>query len=204
MDSEPEAVELSEFQLARLEEQERRRAAASAERARRRARAAISDLARSNDFRWFVTLTLDRERIDRYDVREITRRVNHWLDNQVRRAGLKYVLVPEHHKDGAVHFHGLFNDALEARDSGHRDGEGHRIFNLPAWSLGFTTAIELYGDRRRAIGYVCKYIGKEAVKVGGRWYYSGGDLQKPSVETLDADYAAMGGGASPSTGLWPG
>ncbi|MFQ7854076.1 MAG: hypothetical protein ACLRIS_01925 [Flavonifractor plautii] len=56
--------------------------------------------------------------MNRYDVREVTRHLNHWLDNQVRRKGLAYVLVPERHKDGAIHFHGFFNDALEARDSG--------------------------------------------------------------------------------------
>ena len=64
------------------------------------------------------TLTLDPARVNRYDVREVTRHLNHWLDNQVRRKGLAYVLVPERHKDGAIHFHGFFNDALEARDSG--------------------------------------------------------------------------------------
>ncbi len=63
-------------------------------------------------------LTLDPARVNRYDVREVTRHLNHWLDNQVRRKGLAYVLVPERHKDGAIHFHGFFNDALEARDSG--------------------------------------------------------------------------------------
>lgn len=115
----------------------------------------------------------------------ITRRLNTWLDNQVRRHGLAYVLVPERHKDGAIHFHGFFNDAVKAVDSGHRDREGHPVYNLPAWSLGFTTAIELYGDYHAAVGYVCKYIGKQGDKPGGRWYYSGGDLQRPAVEFAD-------------------
>ena len=85
-------------------------------RAVRRARAQVRDIALCTPFRWFVTLTLDPARVNRYDVREVTRHLNHWLDNQVRRKGLAYVLVPERHKDGAIHFHGFFNDALEARD----------------------------------------------------------------------------------------
>lgn len=87
-------------------------------RAVRRARAQVRDIALCTPFRWFVTLTLDPARVNRYDVREVTRHLNHWLDNQVRRKGLAYVLVPERHKDGAIHFHGFFNDALEARDNG--------------------------------------------------------------------------------------
>ena len=62
--------------------------ACSNERAMRRARAQVRDLALCTPFRWFVTLTLDRARVDRYDMKEITRHLNHWLDNQVRRRGL--------------------------------------------------------------------------------------------------------------------
>ena len=162
-------------------EQER----ASLDRSMRRARAQVRDLALTNPFRWFVTLTLDQAKVDRYDMAAITRKLNTWLDNQVRRHGLAYVLVPERHKDGAIHFHGFFNDAVKAVFSGHRDREGHPVYNLPAWSLGFTTAIELYGDYHAAVGYVCKYIGKQGEKPGGRWYYSGGALQRPQVSFAD-------------------
>lgn len=147
----------------------------------------MRELALANDLGLFVTLTLDGSVIDRYDMAAITKRLNVWLDNQVRRRGLAYVLVPERHKDGAIHFHGLFNDALEVVDSGHTDKEGHTIYNLPRWSLGFTTAIRLYGDREKAIGYVTKYIGKQGEKPGGRWYYSGGALCRPEVTYCDMD-----------------
>lgn len=173
------------------------------ERAQRRAKNAVRDLALSNDFRYFVTLTLDRQKVDRYDIAAITKKLRTWADNAVRRKGLKYVLVPELHKDGAVHFHGFFNDALPAVDSGTLSNGGkprkprsaserarllsdgwHVVYNLPSWTLGFTTAIELYGERRQAVAYVLKYISKAAStsgRIGGRWYYSGGDLQRPAV-----------------------
>lgn len=164
----------------------------SADRSMRRARAKLRDIARSTPFEWFVTFTLDRAKIDRYDVREITCKLNTWLDNRVRRRGLCYVLVPEHHKDGALHYHGLINGALNASmaDSGHSDAQGHRIYNLASWGYGFSTAIRLYGDYRRAVGYVCKYIGKQAEKIGGRWYYSGGKLGRPTVQRFIADFDA--------------
>ncbi len=155
------------------------------DRAQRRAKARVHVLAMANEFDWFVTLTLSSDKIDRYDMDAITRKLNVWLDNQVRRKGLRYVLVPERHKDGAIHFHGFFNDALPATDSGHTDRAGHPIFNLPGWTLGFSTAIRLYGSYRSAVGYVCKYIGKQGEKPGGRWYYSGGDLKEPVYKFVD-------------------
>lgn len=155
------------------------------ERSMRRARAKVRRLALANDFRWFVTLTLDQQKIDRYDMTVIVRKLSQWCSNQVKRKGLRYILVPERHKDGAIHFHGFFSDCLEAVPSGHTDKQGHMIYNLPGWTLGFTAAIEVYGDYASAVAYVCKYIGKQGEKPAGRWYYSGGALAEP--ETFYAD-----------------
>lgn len=157
-------------------------------RAQRRAKSAVRDLARANSFRFFVTLTFDRQRVDRWDDREVLRVTRNWLDNHVRRDGLAYVLVPERHKDGAIHFHGFFNGALSGVDSGHTTSRGQVIYNLPGWSWGFSTAIEVYGEYSAAVGYVCKYITKGTDKVGGRWYYHGGELARPMVEYCNAEW----------------
>ena len=155
--------------------------ASDIDRSMRRARSRVRRLALANDFRWFVTLTLSPEKVDRYDAAQVVRKLSAWCNNQVKRRGLKYILVPERHKDGALHFHGFFNDALEAVESGHTDKHGHMIYNLPGWTLGFTAAIATYGDYAGAVAYVCKYIGKQGDKPAGRWYYSGGDLAEPDV-----------------------
>jgi hypothetical protein len=155
------------------------------ERSMRRARAKVRKIALANPFKWFVTLTLSPEQIDRYDDGEVIKRLSQWCSNQVKRRGLAYVLVPERHKDGAIHFHGFFNNALDAVASGHYDEAGHMIYNLPQWTLGFTAAIEIYGDYPAAVAYVCKYIGKQGDKPGGRWYYSGGALATPEVAYVD-------------------
>lgn len=205
MELEGKAMETSAY----IRGEEERRAENQA-RAMRRARSRVRDLALTNDFEFFVTLTLDASRVNRYDIREVTRKMSQWCDNQVRRKGLKYILVPELHKDGAIHFHGFFNGALEAVDSGTMTRNGSRpkkprsarqraqmeaegyapVYNLPGWTLGFTTAIRLYGERTAAVGYVCKYISKAAQttgKIGGRWYYSGGDLKLPEVVFCNLD-----------------
>ena len=161
------------------------------ERAQRRARANVRRLALANDFRWFVTLTINPEKVDSYDSQACTRRLGQWLSNHVRRNGLRYVLVPERHKSGRIHYHGFFSDSVEAVDSGHTDKAGHPVYNLPEWDYGFTTAIELYGEYHAAVGYVCKYIGKDAEKIGGRWYYSGGQLEKPAEKFVDISWADL-------------
>lgn len=178
----------------------------------RRARVALRDYALSTEFKYFVTLTLDEARVNRYDIADITKKMQAWCSNMVQRHGLCYVLVPELHKDGAVHFHGFFNDALPVEDSGtmvpptggkpkrpRSEAEriawaaegGRTVYNLPSWTLGFTTAMELYGEYPRAVAYCCKYIGKQQRegeaprKIGGRWYYSGGSLGRPVIHYAD-------------------
>lgn len=179
------------------------------DRSLRRAAAKLRDLALSDPFRYFVTLTLDQSKIDRYDMGQITKALNGWLDNHVRRDGLAYILVPERHKDGAVHFHGFFNDALSVVDSGTLDVPGskkprkprsasqravwlaagaHVVYNVEAWPYGFTTALELYGDYPAAVAYVCKYVRKQREKIGGRWWYHGGKLNGPAVSYPDVEY----------------
>lgn len=161
-------------------------------RSMRRARANLRRLALANGFEYFVTLTLDPEKIDRFDGAAVTRALDQWCDNMVRRHGLRYILVPELHKDGAFHFHGFMaGDGLAAVDSGVQ-WDGRPVYNLPQWKLGFTTAQRLYGTYSAAVGYCCKYIGKQAgARPLGRWYYSGGALAKPEKLYVTLDYAGL-------------
>ena len=197
-------------QRVRSDSEHTKNSAANAARSRRRAAARMRDYALCTDFRFFVTLTFSAESVNRYDIGGIVKRIRAWLDNRVRRKGLSYILVPEHHKDGAVHFHGFFSDCdIGFVDSGTLDADGWRrprkprsqqermrllsegariVYNISDWSYGFTTAIELYGERAAAVGYCTKYLTKQTDKIGGRWYYSGGALKTPVVTFWDWSY----------------
>ena len=182
------------------------------ERSMRRAKGKLRRLALSNDFRYFVTLTLDPAKVDSHDGAAVVKKLNAWASNAVQRHGLKYILVPERHKKGGIHFHGFFNDAFPAVDSGTirvpwakkprrprsaaervewLAAGGQIVYNLPGWTLGFTTAMELYGEYPAAVAYVCKYIGKDGTKPAGRWYYSGGDLVEPTVDYVEISPAEL-------------
>lgn len=209
-----EVVEKSVWELEREDE----RKADNLDRALRRARVKVRDYALCTPMTWFATLTLDAAKVDRYDVDAMTRRLNIWLNNLVKRKGLAYVMVPELHKDGAIHYHALMTDSLEYVDSGTvippgedrprrprsntqrmawlRHG-GRIVYNLPEWPYGYTTALRIEGYYERAVTYVSKYISKghdlerAPRKVGGRWYYHGGNLGRPEVTYCDADYEAI-------------
>lgn len=171
----------------------------SISRSKRRAKSNLLDFALCNEFECFVTLTLNGDNIDRSDYKAVVKKLNTWLDNRVRRYGLKYVGVPELHKDGAIHFHILCNDVLNTIYSGTvirptggrpvkestaiRQGfnldDCRKVYNITDWTLGFSTMYHTYGDVRAVANYIVKYITKGDEKIGGRWYYSGGDLLKP-------------------------
>ena len=182
-------------------------------RAARRARRKVFDYVMAEyDFKYFITLTLNGADFGRDDIDAATKRLNNWLRNRVQRDGLKYVIVPELHKDGrSIHFHGFINDALRVVDSGtvvppeggkpikretaKRRGcdlsRCHTVYNLPDWLYGYTTAIEIYGEREAAAAYIAKYISKQIsegvqwdsassrTKIAGRYYWHSNNLREP-------------------------
>lgn len=173
-------------------------------RAKRRARNRLYDLAACNPFDLFATFTIDPQKCDRYDYSAIVKKLGQWLDNRVRRNGLKYLIVPEYHKDGAIHFHGLMNSAaLKLFDSGHKYKDGRPVYNLSQWDLGFTTAIPLNGDYSAVCGYLCKYITKQNDTPGGRYYLSGGKLLEPVFQYCNLPFEQAQGNAFevPQAGL---
>lgn len=162
-------------------------------RAKSRARQAVYDIAECNNFQYFVTLTLDPDRVkSRYDRDECKRQLDNWLSNQVQRYGAKYVLVPELHKDGALHYHALMSGDFRLKNSGlvtTGKNAGKVIYNMDNWRYGFSTCISVYGEYAQCCNYISKYIVKSHEKIGGRWYLSGGNLTRPCYEYYNTSYA---------------
>lgn len=159
--------------------------AADHDRAVRRAKKRVRDLVRCNpQLTMFYTFTLDKEKIDRYDTAPILKALGTWLDNAAQRQGFEYILTPEYHKDGAIHFHALGTRLSDLSDSGHKEETetGQKvIYNVNRWKYGFTTAIEIGAedDRQKVAGYVAKYITKNAEKIGGRYFRHSQKLVEP-------------------------
>lgn len=156
-----------------------------------RAKNMIYDYARSNDFDWFVTMTFDPQKVDSFDYAECSRSLSQWLNNVRKRNApdIRYLFVPELHKSGRYHFHGLMGDigTLRLVDSGHRNN-GQIIYNIDNYKLGFTTATKIQ-DKKRTATYIGKYITKELsghIK-GKKHYWTSRNLELPRVENLTVE-----------------
>ena len=139
---------------------------------------------------YFVTFTFNGEKVDRYNFSEVSKKLSKWFDNIKQKYGCKdmgYIIVPEKHKDGAWHFHGLFKncDNLNFIDSGIKDNQGRTIYNISNYKFGFTTATKL-SDIDKAVSYILKYISKDLFGdnlKGKKRYWRSKNLEMPAVET---------------------
>ena len=160
----------------------------------RRHRDRVRNITLCNRFQYFITFTLDKEQIDRYSVETFKKKLHKWLNHMVERKGLKYVLIPEYHKDGALHAHALINGALDMRNSGKRDKKGRVIYNCADWKYGFTDAVHLDHNIMRVANYVMKYITKGSDKIFGKYFWSSKNIQRePKTVLLDTPYDEVQG-----------
>lgn len=155
----------------------------------------------NDDLNVFVTFTVDPEKVDSFSYPAIVSYLSIWLSNRVRRNGLKYILVPERHESGRIHFHGIMNsEGLNMISSGYwkvgkytleweqiskkKKSLAQEIFNIKDLKLGFSTALLIEGEnaQQKVSKYIWKYMTKQGgQKIGGRFYLHGGDLKKPKL-----------------------
>jgi hypothetical protein len=155
----------------------------------RRAKDKVFDIASLNDFTHFITWTLDKQLIDRYNAKEVSKKLKFFLSNKRYRNGLAYLIIPERHKDGAIHMHGLIKGNMKFIDSGQKTENGKTIYNMPEWKYGYSEAVELNGESNIIAKYITKYIGKGKRKIFGNYYYAGGNIQRnPDVILCNTDY----------------
>ena len=149
----------------------------------------VYDIARCNDWEWFVTLTFNQKKLDRYDYDVVSKKLKNWID-RVRRTSkdLKYIIVPELHKDGAFHYHGLFSNCeFEFIDSGKKDKKGNKVYNIPSYKLGWTTATKVK-NTNAANKSLAKYLNKNLFKATTqkKRYWSSRNCDLPEVlETVE-------------------
>lgn len=174
----------------------------------------IYKYAQANHWDWFVTLTFKRNgKVNVYDYSDVVKKVTKWLNNQRAKCpDLKYLFVPEMHKDGAFHFHGLLAncDGLTFTDSGRvavgskaykrasQYADHPTIYNMDNWKYGFSTATKVK-ETAKVSSYICKYITKDLIDSIGkhRRFYPSNNLDLPfeseflwdfdSIESFMAD-----------------
>lgn len=128
-----------------------------------RTRSKVYELARGQHWDWFITFTFSPDHVDRYDFSVVSSVMSRWLSNIRKRCpDMRYIVVPEQHKDGAWHFHGIFADITElgfAIFPSVVDG----VYNVHMFRYGYTTATRVE-DEFAVSNYICKYITKDLCK----------------------------------------
>lgn len=120
---------------------------------------------RSNDWTngYFVTLTIDPKEYDSFDYKcasELVRKFLNYLRNYD--SSIYALIVPELHKSGAFHFHGLISGNIKDLlvYSGHTI-KGHMIYNfVRGWKYGFSNVTKVT-NTLAVEKYICKYTTKE-------------------------------------------
>lgn len=123
----------------------------------------VYNIARSNEWDWFITLTFNPEKVDSFDYGKCVHKLSVWLSNLRKIApDMKYIIVPEKHKSGRYHFHGLMANTgdIEFVDSGKHARNGQTVWNIGNYKLGFSTATRV-NDCSKVTKYIAKYITKE-------------------------------------------
>lgn len=123
-----------------------------------------------NQWDYFLTITVDPKKFDRWDLDRIYRYLSQWFRDYRKKHSklLKYLLVPERHKDGAWHFHGFISGVSPAHISNFVPGihpdklikAGYFNFGQLASVVGYVSLAALR-DPVAAAFYVTKYITKE-------------------------------------------
>lgn len=145
----------------------------------------VYDLARSNNFDWFVTTTFNPALVNRYDY-DSCADIMVKFTRILRDDGNGYLFVPEQHQDGAFHMHGLISGDL---DLTHWKGD---VYNLNDFKWGFTTATPIK-DRKRVSSYIAKYLTKQIVVPKGRKrYWASRALKKPTEDYVVMSTAEFG------------
>lgn len=162
----------------------------------------IYDIAFQNEWDYFLTITIDPEQFDSKDVKEVYKKLSKWLNNKQQRKGLKYLLIPEQHKNGGIHAHALINDCFKLEHSGRYlySGKAYKadtlqkkgidinllkpVYNVPEWKYGFSTAIPVDGNPARLACYITKYITKDCKKIFGKYYLSSRNLNRDTEISL--------------------
>jgi len=135
-------------------------------------RIAAANVYRHGDFKpIFFTLTttdqLTEYRVSNRKIKEFVRRFNHFLGYKV-----KYIIVPEAHKTGAIHYHGIF-------------------FNMPfvdiiyfknhLWKNGYVD-LQLPKKIKNTSAYLVKYMTKEFSEntpIHTKLYFTSRGLYRP-------------------------
>lgn len=148
-----------------------------------RAKNKVFEYAKCNDWDYFATLTLDKAKRDRCDLQAYIRDLGRFIRNERRKGcDIKYLLIPEQHKDAAWHMHGYFS-GIPVSDV-QINSYGYYEWSRYAKRFGYCS-LDKIKDKERCDNYITKYISKEmgglAIEKNKKLYYTSRGLHTAEV-----------------------
>lgn len=148
----------------------------------------VYDLIKCNTWDYFCTQTVSPDMLDREDLHGLVSKMSRGVSDQNKRVihrdkKIKYLWVPELHKDGkSWHLHGVLSGLVE-KDL-RRNANGFLEWSWSADNVGFFSLSKIRSKEKTA-SYVRKYITKN-VAAGGRelnkqLYYCSQNLERPMI-----------------------
>lgn len=166
-----------------------------------RSRQMIFNYAIANSWDLWGTLTLDKLKINRYDLDKIQRKLSQFLSNlkKLKHKELKWLIVPEHHKDKAWHFHLLLSGLPmeELKDTGKTyKATNKKMYNWIEYQkkFGFNSFIDVSSvpieEMYKISNYITKYITKAfcVFRMNKKKYWSSKGLAVPTKTNTLLNY----------------
>lgn len=140
-----------------------------------RARSTVWELAMCNEFSYFVTFTLNKDKMNRYDLNGFIMKLSRFIRDYRKKEGtdVQYLLVPEEHLKGGWHMHGLMNGIAESdliklslKDNIPEKLKeliraGRTLYKMKSYEEKFGWVIvEKIRNKEAIAGYMTKYINK--------------------------------------------
>lgn len=149
-----------------------------------RAKAIVREYVLCNPWDYWCTFTISPQKYDRHNIKQFQKDFSEFIHNQNRNREIKikYILIPEMHKDGAWHMHG-FIYGLSDSDIGLNDN-GYYTWIKYNDKFGYMSLSKIK-DIDRASNYALKYMTKNEEKniseLGAHLYYASQNLKKAEL-----------------------
>lgn len=118
-------------------------------------------IAKANMEYWetFITLTFEDNVTD---IKLANKRFKYFTD-KVRRVknDFRYLVVPEHQKRGAIHYHLLTNISINDTKLMYNQEDNPKFKHVKYWLDGFSSVEIIKGDAKKVVGYISKYMTKD-------------------------------------------
>ncbi len=147
-----------------------------------RAVSTVYQLAVCNPWEYWCTLTLNPEKFDRHDMDNFIKVFSEFIHslNRRRECKVKYLLIPETHKDGAWHMHGFINGLLDSdlSPTGNKDYLTWKKYHDKFGFMSFSKIRDPENVSKYCLKYMTKDNSRNVTKLGAHLYYSSHGLKR--------------------------